>query len=247
VEGAGVRVRVKANDPLPKYRRIQEDLRYRVVSGQWKQGDQIPSEAELCVQYDVSRITIRRAIQELAVEGYLYSLSGKGTFVAEWEAGDDAGPALKGFTNEMQELGYRAVTVDVELDVVEANRKLAAILDIAPGDRVIELRRVRAVHDGEIIGYSINSFPFSRSFSVDPQDYYGSLYELLAGFGVSFTMARDYLEATLPTPAVAAKLGIDPAEPVLKSVKVSRTADRSFAEYNVCYYVGSRYRYYVTY
>lgn len=238
---------IKRHDPLPKYRRVEEDLRYRVVSGFWKQGDQLPSESELCVQYGVSRITIRRALQELAIEGYLYSVSGKGTFVAEWEAVADIGPALKGFTNEMQELGYRAITIGVELDVVEADRKLAAILDIGVGDRVIELRRVRAVQDGEIIGYSINSFPFTRDFSTDPADYFGSLYELLGRFGVAFTTARDYLEATLPTEAVAGKLGIDPAEPVLKSVKVSRTADHSFAEYNICYYVGSRYRYFVNY
>ena len=213
MDRADMRGSRKRSDPLPKYRRVEEDLRYRVVSGQWKQGDQIPSEADLCTQYDVSRITIRRAIQELAIEGYLYSVSGKGTFVAEWEAGAEIGPALKGFTNEMQELGYRAVTVGVELEVVRADAKLAAILNVGPGDRVIELRRVRAVQDGEIIGYSINSFPFSREFSVDPSDYYGSLYELLGQFGVSFTTGRDYLEATLPSAAIAEKLEIDPRSP----------------------------------
>lgn len=237
----------KRADPLPKYRQVEEDLRYRVVSGFWKQGDQLPSEAELCTQYAVSRITIRRAIQELALEGYLYSRSGKGTFVAEWEADAEAGPALKGFTNEMQELGYRAITVEVELEVVAADSKLAAILGVSPGDRAIELRRVRAVQDGAIIGYSINTFPFDRDFSTDPKDYFGSLYATLQQFGVSFTTARDYLEATLPSAATAAKLEIDPAEPVLKSVKVSRTSDHSFAEYNICYYVGSRYRYFVQY
>ncbi len=243
----GARTSTRRSDPLPKYRRVEEDLRYRVVSGVLKQGDQLPSESELCVQYDVSRITIRRAIQELAIEGYLYSVSGKGTFVAEWEAGAEVGPALKGFTNEMQELGFRAITVGVELDVIEADRKLAAILDIQPGDRVIELRRLRAVNDVGIIAYSINSFPFSRDFSTDPKDYFGSLYTLLEQFGVSFTTGRDYLEAALPSEAIAEKLEIDPAAPVLKSVKVSRTADHSFAEYNICYYVGSRYRYFVTY
>lgn len=247
MEETGARLRKKRADPLPKYRQVEEDLRYRVVSGLWKQGDQLPSEAELCTQYGVSRITIRRAIQELAIEGYLYSLSGKGTFVAEWEAGAEIGPTLKGFTNEMQELGYRAITVDVELDVVQADAKLAAILAISPGDPAVELRRVRAVQDGAIIGYSINSFPLDRGFSTDPKDYFGSLYALLHQFGVSFTTGRDYLEATLPSAAIAAKLQIDPAEPVLKSVKVSRTADRSFAEYNICYYVGSRYRYFVNY
>ncbi|MGN6502667.1 MAG: GntR family transcriptional regulator [Pseudolysinimonas sp.] len=247
MDPSATRTSTRRIDPLPKYRRVEEDLRFRVLSGVLKQGDQLPSESELCLQYDVSRITIRRAIQELAIEGYLYSVSGKGTFVAEWEAGVDAGTPLKGFTNEMQELGYHAVTVGVELDIREADRKLAAILDIEPGDKVVELRRVRAVQDGMIIAYSINSFPFRDGFSTDPTDYYGSLYALLESFGVAFTTGRDYLEATLPPAGIAEKLQIEPTEPVLKSVKVSRTSDHSFAEYNICYYVGSRYRYFVTY
>ena len=51
----------------------------------------------------------------------------------------------------------------------------------------------------------------------------------------------------IPRALPPAGIEIDPAEPVLKSVKVSRTSDHTFAEYNICYYVGSRYRYFVTY
>ena len=231
---------------LPKYRQVEEDLRYRILSGQWKQGDQIPTEAELCLQYDVSRITIRRAIQNLAMEGYLYSLSGKGTFVGEWEAHAVESPMLRSFTNEMHDLGYRAVTASVELDLAHADARLAAVLDIAPGDRVVELRRVRAIQSGAIIAYSINSYPYSHEFSADPRDYFGSLYGYLQQFGIYFTSAREYLEATLPPVEVAQRLQLEPVEPVLKSVKVSRNASRTFAEHNVCYYVGSRYRYYIT-
>jgi DNA-binding GntR family transcriptional regulator len=232
---------------LPKYRQIEEDLRYKILFGHWKPGDQIPTENELCEQYDVSRITVRKAINELKNAGYLYKQSGKGTFVTEWQEDHSGRPMLKSFTNEMHELGKKAITVDVELKVVQADRILADILNVSIGTRILQLKRVRAVEGGVIIGYSVNSVPFTHDFSTDPDDYYGSFYSYMEQFGIMYTSAMDYLEAMLPSPEVADKLHISHSEPVLKSVKISHSADRLFTEYNVCYYVGREYRYYVKY
>jgi GntR family transcriptional regulator len=236
-----------AEKALPKYRQIEEDLRYKILFGQWKPGQQIPTEKELCEQYNVSRITIRKSIYELENAGYLISQSGKGTFVTDWQESLAERPTLKSFTNEMHALGKKALTVDVELVVTEADKIMAGILNIPLGSRIIQLKRVRAIEGGVIIGYSINSFPFSRDFSTNPQDYLESLYKYLENFQIIFTSAIDYLEATLPPQDVAEKLRISPLEPVLKSVKVSHSTDRLFTEYNICYYVGREYRYYVKY
>lgn len=236
-----------ANKSLPKYRQIEEDLRYKILFGQWKPGDQILTENELCEQYDVSRITIRKAIHELENAGYLITQSGKGTFVTEWQDHLAEIPTLKSFTNEMHALGKKAISIDVELIVTQADKIMAGVLNIPVGQKIIQLKRVRAIEGGVVIGYSINSFPFTRDFSTNPDDYFESFYKYLENFGIFFTSGIDYLEATLPSPEVAEKLRISPAEPVLKSVKVSHSTDRLFTEYNICYYVGREYRYYVKY
>lgn len=236
-----------ANNSLPKYRQIEEDLRYKILFGQWKPGDQIFTENELCQQYGVSRITIRKAIHELENAGYLITQSGKGTFVTEWQENLAERPALKSFTNEMHALGKTAITIDVELAVTEADKIMSGILNVPLGQRIIQLKRVRAIEGGVIIGYSINTFPFVHDFSTNPEDYFASFYKYLENFGILFTSAIDYLEATLPPSEVAEKLRISPADPVLKSVKISHSTDRLFTEYNICYYVGSEYRYYVKY
>ncbi len=236
-----------ARASLPKYRQLEEDLRYKILLGHWKPGDQILTEKDLCEQYNVSRITVRKAITELENAGYLYRQSGKGTFVTEWQQDLPERPPLKSFTNEMYEQGKKAVTVEVELHVTGADRITADILNIPVGEKIIQLKRVRAVDGGGIIGYSINAFPFRSEFSIAPEDYYGSFYKYLEKFGIYFTSAIDYLEATLPPPGVAEKLNISPSDPVLKSVKISHSTDRLFTEYNICYYVGSEYRYYVKY
>lgn len=232
---------------LPKYRQIEEDLRYKILFGHWKPGHQILTEMELCEQYKVSRITIRKAINELENAGYLVRQSGKGTFVTDWQESLEERPVLKSFTNEMYALGKKASTIDVELIETQADKIMSGILSVAEGHPIIQLKRVRAVDEGGIIGYSINSFPFTREFSTNPDDYYASFYEYLGKFGIFFTSALDYLEAMLPPPEVAQKLQIAESEPVLKSVKISHSTDRLFTEYNICYYIGREYRYYVKY
>lgn len=236
-----------AKKSLPKYREVEEDLRYKILFGYWKPGDQILTEEELCKTYNVSRITVRKAIHELENAGYLVRQSGKGTFVTDWQENLAERPTLKSFTNEMQEQGKKAITIEVELKVTQADKIMAGILNIPVGHQIIRLKRVRAIEGGVIIGYSINSFPFTRDFSTDPADYYASFYKYLETFGIFFTSAKEYLEAMLPPPEVAEKLRISPSDPVLKSVKISHSTDRLFTEHNICYFVGSEYRYYVKY
>lgn len=238
--------RIELEKKLPKYLKVEEDLKYRILLGEWKPGDQILTEEELCRAYKVSRITVKRAISELELEGYLYQVSGKGTFVKDFqEEIQEKKPVAKSFTNEMRERGFNVITTRVMLDQVPADATLAKLLDIDPATTILQLKRVRAIGDGDIIAYSVNSFPFSKSFSADPRDYYGSLYEYLTSFGIYLLSAKEYLESMLPPSSVAEMLQIPQTDPVLKYVRISHNADYSFSEHNLCYYIGSKYRYYV--
>ena len=69
--------------PIPLYYQVKESLLEKIKSNQFKVGDLIPSESELQEEYNVSRITIRRAIQELVQEGHLHTVQGRGTFVSK--------------------------------------------------------------------------------------------------------------------------------------------------------------------
>ena len=64
------------------YHQLRQALLGSLEQGHWKEGDLIPTEREICDTYNVSRITVRRAINDLVREGYLVSYQGKGTFVA---------------------------------------------------------------------------------------------------------------------------------------------------------------------
>ena len=95
----------------------------KIENGEWPAGTQIPAEDELCRMYDVSKVTVREAIQELVREGYLKRLQGKGTFVtlSEPQLGiimrarlseDIFGEEVKA-EKEILERGFRGVTEDI--------------------------------------------------------------------------------------------------------------------------------------
>jgi len=74
---------VKKAEKLPQYQRIKAHVLAQVQAGHWKEGDVIPAEERLATQFDVSRMTVNRAIRELTSEGVLNRRQGAGTYVAQ--------------------------------------------------------------------------------------------------------------------------------------------------------------------
>ena len=66
---------------LPLYAQLMKEIKDQIRKGTYKEGDQIPTEGELSAAYQVSRITVRRTIEELCSQGFLVKRQGKGTFV----------------------------------------------------------------------------------------------------------------------------------------------------------------------
>lgn len=71
------------NGPTPRYRRVKEFIVRHIEAGDWRAGDQVPSESTLVKQLKVSRMTVNRALRELTHEGLIVRVQGTGTFVAE--------------------------------------------------------------------------------------------------------------------------------------------------------------------
>jgi len=106
----------------------------------------IPSERELALTYEVSRMTARKAVEELIKEGKLYRKDKIGTFVADQKLHEPVAE-LVGFTSEIASKGMRPYTKVVEYEVVEANEKIAGQLEIQPKELVHRLLRLRLAND----------------------------------------------------------------------------------------------------
>ena len=126
---------------IPRYYEIEQALRARIV--ELEPGDALPSDAELCEEFAVSRMTARQAVQRLAQEGLLERVPGRGTFVAEPPAHRQAGNLLN-FTTEMRRRHRTPASRLLERRAPRARRAEEAVrLKLKPGARVVVVRRLR--------------------------------------------------------------------------------------------------------
>lgn len=229
----------------PLYAQIVEDLQFKILSGEWLPGDKIPSEMTLCETYHVSRITIRKSIEELVNNHFLRRERAKGTFVCDFQNEmDEHYTVVPSFTNEMKELGKTATTSWADISVVKADRKISTFLNVDPGTQIMCLKRIRGT-EKHIFGYFVTYFTYFEKYSLDSKDYYDSFYQYLSQFGITVNHVNEYIEAILPSQEVQERLQVDRFQPILKRVRMTQHVEGSFREYSENYYIGNQYRYYV--
>ncbi len=113
-----------------------------MVNGEYAPGQQIPTEQELMKQYNVSRITVRRAIQELINEKYLIKSQGKGTFVSQTRPSREL-VKLKSFTEDCEDNHQVAKSQVLSVTVDKANKHDISRLGVSAEDKVIHITRLR--------------------------------------------------------------------------------------------------------
>jgi GntR family transcriptional regulator len=130
------------NSPLPLYAQLKEAIIDAIAHGELAPGDQLPSHRQLCKQYDMSHMTVRRAISELTIEGVVQSIPGKGLYVAQKTQPADTEPLL-GHEQQMARLGLAPSTKMLEAKIVNASTVLAQSLQVAAGAPLVYLYRLR--------------------------------------------------------------------------------------------------------
>ncbi|WP_408008231.1 GntR family transcriptional regulator [Pseudalkalibacillus sp. A8] len=232
----------------PLYIQIKHDLKEKIHKGIWEPGEKIPNELDLCKVYDVSRTTVRDAINELVWEEYLIRRRAKGTYVLPQNEKLDNKDAyftyLRSFTHEMEDIRGEANTLLAEISLIKANEHIAKALEINEGDVIIELKRIRGIGDFAVV-YFKTYMKNNLNLSLDSKEYYGSLYELLRQKGVSISRVKEYLEAINPDEEIQHRLNIKENTPVLKRVRNTYSSNRDFIEYTEGYYIGDQYKYFV--
>src|ERR671919_2043787 len=128
-----------------KYVEVRDYL-YVMATQELQPGDPVPSERELCDRFGVSRMTVRQAVDALAVEGLLQRVQGSGTFVARPKV--DLQVRLTSFSEEMRRRGMTSSVKHLRAEVIQADARIAAALEIEPADPVVHLHQLRYA-DGE--------------------------------------------------------------------------------------------------
>lgn len=194
---------------LPLYHQLVDIIIGGIEEDQIAEHEKLLSEREYCEKYDISRATVRQAIQELEKSGYIYKRHGKGTFVSPKAFKQDL---LKfySFTEEMKKLGKVPASQVLEFEIVQCDRKVARKLDCKEGDWVYELIRLRLADD-EPMMYEKTYLPVSRFpklTKVEIQE--NSMYDVFVQkYSVKFSRAEEKLRPVMTRKSEAQLLDID--------------------------------------
>jgi GntR family transcriptional regulator len=227
--------------PVPKYHQLQEIL-LDLVEAELGVDAPIPSERELAERFSLSRMTVRQAIDGLVVEGRLYRVQGKGTFVARQKT--DLQIRLASFTEDMRSRGMRASSRVLAFERLAATPQLARDLEIPVGEHILRLERLRFA-DGIPMSVERTHVPERLVPGLLDTGLVGSLYAALQEqYGLVLDWGEQTIEAMTPDPADAALLEIGPEVPVLWMRRYSY-AGHQRVEYASSAYRSDRYQLWV--
>ncbi|KRN25397.1 GntR family transcriptional regulator [Lacticaseibacillus camelliae] len=206
-------------DDLTKYEQIAYDVRKKILSGLYKKNQQLPLERDMEIQYDVSRTTIKKAIDMLVQEGYVVKRRGAGTFVKEFnmdDLGDEATSPIqyRGFTEKHPD---QAVSSDVlYFNIEQADEDIATKLNIKPREFVYHLVRVRKVNKAPVT-FQRTFIPISLLMGLRFDNVVDSLYTFAEeSGGVKIQSAHENISAVMPTEEEAKQLQIPQTLPLLQ-------------------------------
>lgn len=185
---------------------------------------------------------MRQALQELVVEGRLERIQGKGTFVAKPKVSQAL--QLTSYTEDMRAQGLEPTSQLLEVGYITADDRLASLLDITAGGRVLRIERLRLASGEpmaiETTHLSAKRFPALRRSLVKYTSLYTALYEV---YGVRPAEAEETIETSLATPREAALLATDVGLPMLMLSRHSRDESGAPVEWVRSVYRGDRYKF----
>lgn len=241
-------LKINRSSPIPLHVQLKRELLRLIEEGKLKPGDKIMSESELCEKYNISRITARRAIDDLAKEGYLRKVPGKGTFVSVPRIVEKLG-LLVTFTEDMLSRGLKPGSKLLKRDVVKPTTEIAEYLQLPENEQVIYLERLLLANE-EPICFQRVFLPFKifvGFLAVDEKETETrELCDILNTFVPRpVVWARQTLESVLITGKEAKLLGVQESSPGLLCKRITFDELDNPVEYVEFLYRADRYKFVV--
>lgn len=197
---------------VPRYYEIEQTLRARIAT--LDPDSPLPSDAQLCEEFGVSRMTARNAVQRLVQEGLVYRLPGKGTYVAGSGAHREASSLIT-FSKEMRRRGREPSSRLLAREIRPATELEARRLQLAEGSSVVAIRRMRLADDEPVAIEHAVLQPEAAGAVMDADLEGGSLHEALVAGGLIPTRGHGTIGSEPAEPDEAALLTVPSGWPLL--------------------------------
>lgn len=210
--------------PVPKYYIIKNNLVQQIEHGEFGKEGRLPTESELCALYNVSRITIRKALDVLQEEKYIYRIQGKGTYVNAYrEQAEDSKQKLRGCTNQILIQGKQARHEVLKWEVISSDEESQTLLGLGSGphsllvyNRIYYADNVPAIYAKSVINLQLA--PGLSKIDISNT----SLMDWLSNTcGYTLERSNWILEAVLSDEETSGHLNIPMGHPLIKQTSVT--------------------------
>ncbi|MGF7057995.1 GntR family transcriptional regulator [Brassicibacter mesophilus] len=200
---------------VPKYFVLKEEIIKMIDNEEIKSDELIPSERELMEQYGLSRTTVRKAIDVLVNEGYLYKVQGKGTYV-KGKKFTQGLINLTSCTEELKRHGFKPEAKLIHAGIEKVNKKIQKYFNLESNEKVFFTERV-FYGDGYPINTTKSYIPYKLVPGIEKYDFSkNSLYKVLEEqYNIKVLRANRTIEAVLAYDEIAKLLEIDESKPIL--------------------------------
>ncbi len=238
-------MKLNPDNSIPLYMQLKEELLNAIQTGELSYGKKIPTEPELSEKYSISRITVRRAIEDLCKEGYLSKKQGKGTFVQEHKIQRKIQHLLS-FSESCEANGMKPSSIVNQKNIIVLSDDLAAEMEEKPGNKAIFTQRIRLA-DGIPIMCENNYFPYERYSFLLEEPLDNSLYKMLAEkYNINVRIATNsYVDVVRASGDVARLLQVANGEPLFYEHCQIYDRNKQLVHIGKQYIVGDRYRFYL--
>ena len=232
------------SNQLPVYIQIHDQLKNEIEQGIWKVGDRLPSERELAVKFNVSRMTLRQAIQNLADEGILERKIGSGTYVAREKVQEKMSGATS-FTEIMESQNRVPSSRTISYFLTSPSSSEMEKLNLSKDDTILRMERIRFADDVPIC-FEVASVPQKLIDGYSKAEITESLYRTLEEKGgKKIGPANQTITAVLASEKIADYLEVKRGDAVLRLRQISYFEDCTPFEYVRTQYVGNRFEFYL--
>ena len=226
----------------PLYFQVKQIIKEKIENGEYALGDILLSEAKFQEIYNISRTTIRQAINELVNEGYLKRARGKGTVITFEKVNENLNKIIS-LSDEMKMKGISFDTKYCQITLEKSSKFIAQMLMIADGAEIYKLVRLRYVKNSPFV-YTITYLKKIQNLSLNSDEYKDSLYVLLdEKYNIEISKGKETFESVGASEEVSKYLFINVGDPVFKRTRITYDQYDKIVEYTLCYYRGDKFKY----
>ncbi|NBI07345.1 GntR family transcriptional regulator [Senegalia massiliensis] len=184
-------IEIDKNNKLPLYYQLYEIIVHDIKKGTFAEHDKLPSERELCERFEISRSTVRQAMNELEKDGYIYKEHGRGIFVSPKSFKQDLFKFYS-FTDEMKKIGKIPTSKVLDFKKIKSDERLARKLGVKINQNLYEFTRLRLADD-EPIMLETSYLPMVRFPNlIREQLEENAMYDIFRGeYNVEFSKAEE--------------------------------------------------------